>query len=229
MKVLVVDDDASLAETIKGSLSAYSHTVDLSPDGADGSFLARSYDYDAVILDYSMPKKDGLSVCREIRAAGKTMPILFLSNTDDVETKISAFKVGADDYVTKPFSLEELRVRLDAVLRRTPNIKNSVLKIADLTLDQSMNAVSRGKKAVHLTRKEFHMLEYFMKNVGKVLSRAQIMEHVWTADGNPFSNTVEAHIRNLRMKINVDDSPNLIANVPGRGYMIDTPENLALL
>lgn len=229
MKVLVVDDDLKLAESVKDSLTAYSHTVELSPDGADGSFLARSYDYDAIILDYSLPKKDGLSVCREIRSAGKTMPILFLSNTDDVDTKIAAFKVGADDYVTKPFSLEELRIRLDAVSRRTPQIKNSILKVADLVLDQSMHSVSRGKKTFHLTRKEFHMLEYFMKNAGKVLSRAQIMEHIWTADVNPFSNTVEAHIRNLRKKISVDGTPNLIMNVPGRGYILDTPENLERL
>jgi len=229
MKVLVVDDDLRLAETVKNSLSAYSHTVEISPDGADGSFLARSYDYDAIVLDYALPKKDGLSVCREIRSAGKSTPILFLSNTDDVDTKITAFKVGADDYVTKPVSLEELRVRLDAILRRSPQIRNSILKVADLALDQNMHTVIRNKKPIHLTRKEFHMLEYFMKNIGKVLTRPQIMEHVWTADSNPFSNTVEAHIRNLRMKINAGGMPNLIANVPGRGYTIDTPENLTRL
>mgnify|MGYP001593810657 FL=1 len=226
MKVLVVDDDTNLAETVRGSLAAHAHAVDVSRDGAAGSFLARSYEYDAIVLDYALPKKDGLSVCREIRGAGKNTPILFLSNTDDVETKIAAFKVGADDYITKPFSLEELRVRLDAVLRRTPQIKGAILSVADLTLDQNTHAVSRGKNQLKLTRKEFHMLEYFMQNAGKVLSRAQLMEHIWTADGNPFSNTVEAHIRNLRKKVNADGGPNLIQNVPGRGYILDTPENL---
>jgi len=218
-----------MAEAVRDSLAVHAHSVDLSGDGADGSFLGRSYEYDAIVLDYSLPKKDGLAVCREIRSAGKTTPILFLSNTDNVEIKIAAFKVGADDYVTKPFSLDELRARLDAVARRCPQIKSRILKVGDLTLDQNTNAVSRGGKSIHLTRKEFGLLQYFMKNAGIVVSRPQLMEHIWTADGNPFSNTVEAHIGNLRKKLNSGDAPNLIVNMPGRGYIIDTPENLALL
>jgi DNA-binding response OmpR family regulator len=142
---------------------------------------------------------------------------------------VAALKQGADDYVTKPFSLDELRARLDAVARRSPELKSSMLTVADLALDSDLNAVRRGKRQIHLTRKEFHMLQYLMKNAGMVLSRAQLMEHVWTADGNPFSNTVEAHIRNLRKKLNGGKAPNLIANVPGRGYVIDTPKRLATL
>jgi len=229
MKILVVEDDTNTAEMVKNSLTACSHTVDVSHDGADGSFLARSYDYDAVILDYALPKKDGLAVCPEVRAAGKTTPIIFLSVTDDPGMKVAALKQGADDYVTKPFSLDELRARLDAVARRSPEIKSSVLAVADLALDPDLNAVRRGKRQIHLTRKEFHMLQYLMRNAGVVLSRAQLMEHVWTADGNPFSNTVEAHIRNLRKKLNAGRAPNLIANVPGRGYVIDTPKRLATI
>lgn len=226
MKVLVVDDDKNMAETVKESLLAYSHTVDISNDGSDASFLARSYDYDVIVLDYNLPKKDGLQVCKDIRLAGKTTPILFLSTTDEVDTKVAAFKAGADDYMTKPFSLEELRARLEVLSRRTPQMKNSVLKVADLTVDQGAHSVTRGDKQIHLTRKEFHMLEYLMKHVGTVVSRSQIMEQVWTSDGNPFSNTVEAHIRNLRRKINIAGMPNIILNIPGRGYIIDTPENL---
>jgi two-component system, OmpR family, response regulator len=229
MKILVVEDDRNTAEMIKNSLTACSHTVDVSFDGADGSFLARSYDYDAVILDYAMPKKDGLAVCREMRAAGKTAPIIFLSVTGDPEMKVAALKQGADDYMTKPFSLDELRARLDALARRSPEIKSSALAVADLALDPDLNAVRRGKRQIHLTRKEFHMLQYLMQHSGTVMSRAQLMEHVWTADGNPFSNTVEAHIRNLRKKLNAGKAPNLIANVPGRGYVIDTPKRLATI
>jgi DNA-binding response OmpR family regulator len=229
MKILIVEDDRNTAEMIKNSLTACSHTVDVSHDGADGSFLARSYDYDAIVLDYALPKKDGLAVCREVRAAGKATPIIFLSVTDDPEMKVAALKQGADDYVTKPFSLDELRARLDAVARRSPELKPSMLTVADLALDSDLNAVRRGKRQIHLTRKEFHMLQYLMQNTGTVLSRAQLMEHVWTADGNPFSNTVEAHIRNLRKKLNSGKAPNLIANVPGRGYVIDTPKRLATL
>ncbi|MFA6432696.1 MAG: response regulator transcription factor [Candidatus Paceibacterota bacterium] len=229
MKVLIVEDDRNMAETVKESLAAYSHTVDISPDGADGSFLGRSYAYDAIVLDYSLPKKDGLAVCDEIRKSGKDTPILFMSVSGDTETKIAAFKSGADDYITKPFSLDELRARLDAVTRRSPALKSHTLAIGDLMLDQDTNTVKRGDRAIHLTRKEFHMLQYFMQNAGTVLSRAQLMEHIWTADGNPFSNTVEAHIRNLRKKINSSDAPNLIINIPGRGYLIDTAEKIAKL
>lgn len=229
MKVLVVEDDRNMAQTVKESLTAYSHTIDISPDGADGSFLGRSYVYDAIVLDYSLPKKDGLVVCEEIRRAGKETPIIFMSIASDTETKIAAFKKGADDYITKPFSLDELRARLDAITRRPPTMRKHDLTIGDLTLDQDTNAVRRKSKIIRLTRKEFHMLQYFMQNAGTVLSRAQIMEHIWTADSNPFSNTVEAHIRNLRKKLNQNSAPNLIINVPGRGYLIDTAEKIAKL
>ena len=229
MKVLVVDDDSNTASLIQSSLAPFACAVDIADNGADGSFLARSYGYDAIILDYAMPKKDGLAVCREIRSAGKATPIVFLSNTSDTDLKVQAFKAGADDYVTKPFSIEELRARLDAVARRSPHIRSKIVTVADLSLDTERSAVSRGGKDIRLTRKEFLMLEYFMNNIGIVLSRPQIMEHVWSADDNPFSNTVEAHIRNLRKKLNSTGGPNLIANIPGRGYVLDTPENLARL
>lgn len=229
MKVLIVEDDRNTAETVKSSLAAHAHTVDVSNDGADGSFLAKSYDYDAILLDCAMPKKDGLTVCRELRAAGKNTPIIFMSVTSDPETKVAALREGADDYITKPFSLDELNARLDAVTRRSPQLKRGALAVGDLTLDPNAQTVKRGGRTIHFTRKEFHMLAYFMQNAGTVLSRAQIMEHIWTADGNPFSNTVEAHIRNLRKKLNEKDEPNLIVNVPGRGYILDTPEHLAKL
>lgn len=226
MKVLVVDDDSNMTETVKSSLAAHAHTVDVSPDGSDGLFLAKSYEYDAIVLDYSLPRKDGLTVCRDIRTSGKKTPILFISNTHDVETKVAAFKAGADDYVTKPFSMQELEARLGALVRRAPEMKGSVLRVDNVALDTENLNVTRNGARLHLTRKEFNMLEYFMKNPGRVLSRAQIMEHIWTADGNPFSNTVEAHIRNLRKKLG---DPNLISNVAGRGYIFDCAENLKKL
>ena len=226
MKFLIVEDDLNTATILKESLAAFSHTVEITGDGADGLFLAKSYEYDAILLDNSLPNKDGLSVCREIRSAGKTTPILFMSVDGETDTKLKAFKNGADDYMTKPFPLEEMRARIDAVTRRSSAVKGSTVSVADLAIDLDNHMVSRGGKAVHLTRKEFHMLEYFMRNAGRILSRAQLMEHIWTADGNPFSNTVEAHISNLRNKLNAGHKPNLIANVPGQGYVLDTPENL---
>ncbi|MDE2037864.1 MAG: response regulator transcription factor [Patescibacteria group bacterium] len=227
MKVLVIDDDRATAETIRISLASYSHTVEISTDGSDGSFMARSYEYDAIVLDQALPRKDGLTVCKEIRSAGRATPILFLSVDGDTETKVAAFKNGADDYVTKPFSLEELRARLGAVSRRAPEIKKSELSLHDISLDPNTHTVLRGGAMVRLTRKEFNMLEYFMRHPGIVISRAQLMEHIWTADSNPFSNTIEAHLRNLRKKLNAGGAINLIVNMPGRGYIMDAPEALA--
>lgn len=226
MKILIVEDDSHLAAALKSGLSVM-NTVEVASDGAEGSFLARSYDYDVIILDYSLPKKDGLIVLTEIRQSGKNMPIIFLSATDEVETKIAALEKGADDYMTKPFSMTELQARLKALTRRPPNISSSVVKIADIILNNDNQTVERRGSRITLTRKEFNVLEYLMRHAGKVLSRTQILEHVWTAENDPFSNTVEAHIRNVRLKLNKGKLPNLIANIPGRGYLIDSAENLA--
>jgi len=142
---------------------------------------------------------------------------------------MKAFESGADDFMMKPFSLRELQARLKAVTRRTSPIRDTVLRVHDLELDMEKHIVKRARKIIHTTHKEFSLLEFFMKNIGVVLSRAILMEHVWTADSNPFSNTVESHLRNLRKKINMGNKPNLIGNVSGRGYVLDTPENLRKL
>jgi len=226
MKVLIVEDDKYLAETIKSNLVSENHVVEIAENGADGSFLGRTFDYDAIILDNSLPKKDGLTVCKEVRSSGRTTPIIFLTIDGSMETKVSAFDNGADDYIQKPFSLLELSFRLKAITRRPSQIKNTFLKVHDLEMDVEKHFATRSGKQLHMTRKEFGLLEFFMKNIGAVLSRALLMEHVWTADSNPFSNTVEAHIRNLRKKLNGGKKPNLIANIPGRGYVLDTPENI---
>lgn len=229
MKILIVEDDVQLANTIKIGLESDNIIVELVNDGNDGSFLARSFDYDAIILDNSLPKKDGLTICKEVRAVGRLTPVLFLTADSSLENKIRAFEYGADDYMPKPFSITELRARIKAITRRSNVIRQSILKVDDLELDAEKQVVIRDKKRIRITRKEFCLLEYFMRNIGVVISRALIMEHVWTADSNPFSNTVEAHIRNLRKKININSRPNLIVNIPGRGYIIDSPENLERL
>ncbi len=223
MKILLVEDDRDVAELIRRGLAAEFHIVETAADGSDGSFLGRSYDYDVIILDYSLPKKDGLAVCQEVRASGKSTPIIFLSVTDDTDLKVSAFNHGADDYMTKPFSFTELHARIRAITRRTPAAKRAVLTIGDLSLDPNSHTVTRAGKDIHLTRKEFSVLEYLMLNQGTVISRAILMEHVWTADSDPFSNTVETHIRNLRKKIRLDQQDDIIKNIPGRGYMILNP------
>ncbi len=229
MKVLIVEDDVATAEMVRNGLASYLYTTDVSFDGADGSFMARSYEYDAIVLDHSLPKKSGLTVCKDIRAAGKTTPIIFLSGLDAGETKIEALEQGADDYMTHPFSLDELDARLKALARRPIQIQERILQVHDLTLDTQTHVVTRGGKTIHMTKKEFGLLEYIMKHKGIVLSRTSIIEHVWAAENDPFSNTVEAHLRNLRKKINFGNKPDLIRNLPGRGYIIDTPEHLARL
>jgi two-component system, OmpR family, copper resistance phosphate regulon response regulator CusR len=224
MKILIVEDNKGIAEILREGLTADSHTVEVTDNGADGSFLARSFDYDAIVLDYSLPKKNGLIVCKEVRDAGKHTPILFLSSTETTSTKIDAFNSGADDYVTKPFSISEFNARVRAVMRRGEKRSESILIVRDLVMNSDACSVTRGKKSIKLTRKEYSLLEFFMRNPEKVLSRAVIMEHVWTADQDPFSNTVEAHIRNLRKKINTGHRPALITNIPGRGYVLDRPD-----
>ncbi len=226
MKVLIIEDDRQVAEAVKLGLTAKSHVVDIANDGVDGSFLGRSYTYDAILLDYSLPKKDGLAVCREIRAAGRSTPILFLSVMGDVHTKIAAFEQGADDYITKPFSFSELSARLNAVARRPSELKPTLLTVDNLTLHVEKQTVARAETPIHLTRKEFNLLKYLMMHVGVIMSRSLIMEYVWTAESDPFSNTVEAHIRNIRKKLTTKKQPDLILNLPGRGYVIDTPTNL---
>ena len=229
MKILVVEDDTATAKTVKDSLTAHSHVVEVATDGADGSFMGRSYDYDAIILDYSMPKKDGLSVCKEIRASGKTTPIIFLSMNSETDLKINALESGADDYMIKPFSMEELHSRLRAIVRRPTNQKINILRVDDLSMDVDRNIVMRGKSKIDLTNKEFCLLEYLMRNAGIVLSRGMILEHVWTADMDPFSNTVETHMRYVKKKICPGNKPNLIENIQSRGYVIDIPANLSKL
>ncbi len=226
MKILIIEDDISVSEALCSGLKSAGHTVEVAHDGNEGSFMARSFEHDMIILDYSMPKKDGLAVTREIRALGKTTPIIFLSVTEDPDIKVAAFESGADDYMTKPFALQELMARIKLLSRRPRKADIPTLQIHDLKIDSERSIVMRGNRRLKITRKEFCLLEYMVKHAGTVLSRALIMEHVWTADSNPFSNTVEAHIRNLRKKLNVGRKPSLIANIPGRGYIIDTPEHL---
>ncbi len=226
MKFLLIDDDIKLSEMVKKNLISENNIVETAENGTDGSFLARTFDYDAIILDNSLPKKDGLTVCQEIRDSDKSTPIIFLTVDGNIETKIKAFERGADDYIQKPFSLQELSARLKAVTRRPSLLEQQILRVHDLELDTKKHVVLRSGKKLHPTHKEFCLLEYFMKNIGVVVSRTTLMEHIWTADSNPFSNTVEAHIRNLRRKINHGSKPNLIANIPGRGYVMDTPEKL---
>ncbi len=221
MKILIIEDDFDVCDFLKTSFEAESSYVDTAINGIDGSYMARTTDYDVIILDHSLPGKNGVVVCEEIRAVGKAVPIIFLTVIGELHHKVDALERGADDYLTKPFSFEELRARVRALTRRPHKIEGIILRVGDLVLDAEKQTVTRGGIGIYLTRKEFNLLEYLMRNHGVVLSRGVIMEHVWNAEGDPFSNTIESHILNLRKKINIGRRKEMIHNVPGRGYMID--------
>ncbi len=220
MRILIIDDNKDIRDLVKIGLEAESFVVDTSPDGERGSYIARTNDYDLVILDNVMPKKHGYEVCREIRDAGKKMPILMLSVQSEVRDKVSLLKYGADDYMTKPFSFEELVARVRALLRRPEEMKGEILSLGELKLNSRTQEVQNGHKNIYLTKKEFSLLEFLLRNKEQVVSRGLIMEHVWDLDADPFSNTIETHIFNLRKKIEKSKKERLIWNVPGRGYKL---------
>jgi DNA-binding response OmpR family regulator len=227
MRILVVDDDQGIREFLKASLQTECFVVDTAGDGDEGSHMARTHEYDLILLDNIMPRKTGYEICRELRALGKSTPIIMLSVKAEVDDRVDLLNLGADDFVSKPFSFKELRSRIRAIMRRPKNAIPNVLTVDDLTLDTSNQRVRRGVRDIHLTRKEFALTEYLMRHRNTVVSRGMLMEHVWNDDLNPFTNTIESHILNLRRKI---DTPahrrKLIRTVPGRGYKIESSNRI---
>lgn len=221
MRILIIEDDPDIRPSLRAGLEAEGFTVDDASDGEQGSYLARTNEYDLIVLDNALPKKDGCTVCTDIRTVGKNTPIIMLSVMADPQEKIRLLNAGADDYMAKPFSFRELLARIRALLRRPRALEPDVLRIDDLVVDIRKQKVMRGNAEVYLTRKEFSLLEYLMRQKGVVVSRGQIMEHVWNAESDPFSNTIEAHILNIRKKVDTSKKHKLIHTVPGRGYMID--------
>ncbi len=224
MRLLIIEDEKDLAEFLKDSFRAEFFTVDLAFDGERGSFLARTNDYDLIIVDYVLPGYDGVAVIKDIKKDNKNTPIIMLTVKSELADKLDVFSLGIDDYLTKPFIFEELLARVRAVLRRPPITKPKIFKIDDLILNVDCHTVRRGGRYIHLTRKELSLLEYFLQNRGRVLSRAMILEHVWDMNADPFSNTIESHLVNLRRKINLPGSRELIQTIPGRGYKLELPQ-----
>jgi DNA-binding response OmpR family regulator len=220
MKILIIEDNISVRNVLRIGLEAEGYIIDDVGDGDRGSYFARVNKYDLIILDNVLPKKMGKQVCKEIRDAGVTTPVLLLSAKSDVNSKISLLDSGADDYVTKPFSFEELKSRIKALTRRPKIIKASLIKLGNLTIDTNNFELKKNNKKIYLTRKEFTLLILLVENIGNIVSRGTIMELVWDSNADPFSNTIETHIRNIRRKIG-DFNKNIIVNVPGRGYKIN--------
>lgn len=222
MRALVVDDEKELRERLAENLRTACFAVDTAGDGTEGSYLARTNEYDVIILDNMLPEKSGVAICTEIRSMGRTVPILILSVLTDSWRKVELLNAGADDYLVKPYSFDELMARVRALMRRPAEVVGEVLTVDDLVVDTKQQSVRRGEKGIYLTRKEFMLLEYLLRHRGSVLSRGMIMEHVWDMMSDPFSNTIESHIRGLRKKIHLPGHRKLIYTVPGRGYKIDT-------
>lgn len=220
MRILVVDDDRGIRESLRKSLTAECFAVDTAGDGAEGSYLGRVNDYDLILLDNAMPRKTGIEVCKEIRAAGKKSPIIVLSVESEVDDKVGLLNAGADDYLTKPFSYKELASRMRALLRRPNAIMPEQLRVGDLVLDTANQRAKRGSKDIYLTRKEYALIEHLIRNSGTIVSRGSLLDHVWGEETDPFTNTIEAHILNLRKKVDFDPKRKLIHTIPGRGYKI---------
>jgi len=220
MKILVVEDEERVAHFIQKGLKEEGHAVDVSHDGEDGGFLAEVNDYDLILLDVMLPKKNGISVCREIRNRGITTPVLMLTARDSVEDRVRGLDAGADDYLVKPFAFEELLARVRALLRRQADSKTPTLQMANLELDPITRMVTRGGKPIRLTTKEYALLEYLLRNPHKVLSRTLIGEHVWDMNFDPESNVIDVYISHLRNKIDKGHDIPLLHTMRGQGYIL---------
>lgn len=220
MKILVVEDDKTVGEYVKRGLSEAGYQTDLVADGEEGLRLASDGHYDLVVLDLRLPKLAGTEVLRTLRDRGRDVPVLVLTAQDAVDHKVQALRTGADDYVTKPFALEELLARVEALMRRPKAIASPTLKVADLVVDTAARAVERGGKPIELTPKEYAVLEYLIRHVGRVMPRTLITEYAWDYHFDPGTNIVDVVITRLRKKIDQGREPKLIHTVRGVGYVV---------
>jgi heavy metal response regulator len=224
MHILVVEDEKKVASFIQRGLEAEHYSVDVAFDGEAG--LAQLFDgeYDLAIFDVMLPKRDGFSMLREVRKRGLAVPVLLLTARDTLADKVAGLDQGADDYLTKPFAFEELLARVRALLRRGTPAQPTMLALADLRLEPVSRQVTRAGKKIDLTAKEFALLEFFLRNPGRVLSRALIAQHVWGVDFDTFTNVIDVYVKYLRKKIDADFEPKLIHTVRGAGYVLKESE-----
>lgn len=220
MRVLIVEDDRRIAEFIRKGLEEEGHAVDVAHDGDEALDWPAVVDFDAIVLDVMLPRRDGIEVCRTLRTRGTRTPILMLTARDTIEDRVAGLDSGADDYLVKPFAFAELLARLRALLRREPVLLGTTLEVADLTLDTATRQVWRAGQQVTLTNKEFALLEYLMRHPNQVLTRTMIAEHVWNFDFDTGTNVIDVHIRYLRRKIDDPHVLKLIQTVRGAGYRI---------
>ena len=224
MRILVVDDERAVRESLRRALELEGYEIELASDGTEAlEVLESSEEPDAMILDVLMPGLDGLEVCRRLRGTGSKLPVLMLTARTEVEDRVAGLDAGADDYVTKPFALEELFARVRALLRRTSDETEETLHFADLELDPTTREVRRDGRSIELTRTEFSLLELFMRNPRQVLTRSVIFERVWGYDFGFASNSLDVYIGYLRRKTEADGEPRLIQTIRGVGYALREP------
>ena len=220
MRVLVVEDERRLAGIIKRGLLEEGYSVDNAYDGEEAEYMAENAQYDAMVLDVMLPRKDGVAVCRDLRSRNINTPILMLTAKDTLDDRIRGLDSGADDYQTKPFAFSELLARVRALMRREALPKSQKLKVGDLVMDTLSREVWRGERKVELTTKEYSMLEYFMRHPNMVLTRTMLEENVWDYAFDGVSNIVDVYVRRLRLKLEQAGEPSVIDTVRGAGYRL---------
>jgi DNA-binding response OmpR family regulator len=226
VKILVVEDEAPMAAALKRGIGEEGFAVDVAADAPSADEAVKGNEYDAIVLDVRLPHGHGFTLCREWREKGLATPILFLTACDDVADRVRGLDLGGDDYLVKPFAFEELLARLRALVRRGPAAHASPeLRVGDLRIDPARRRVRRGSRVVPLTSREHQILEFLARNAGRVVSRAEIWEHVWESDAAPDSNVVDVYVRYLRNKLGRD--PDLIRTVRGGGYVLEAPDAAA--
>ena len=221
MRVLVIEDERKVAQFIKKGLEEEGYAADLAFDGEEGLHMALDRVHDLILLDISLPKMNGLGMLKKLREEKLATPVLLLTVRAAIEDKVLGLDSGADDYLTKPFAFQELLARIRALLRRKAEAGSPLLRFADLILDPARRLVTRGEEKIELTSKEFSLLEYFLRNPGRVLSRAMISEHVWDYDFDTESNVIDVYVNYLRRKIDSGRKKKLIHTVRGAGYVIE--------
>jgi len=220
MRILIVEDEKKVAGFIKKGLEEETYAVDVACDGEDGLHLGSEGQYDLIILDIMLPKINGLEILSQLRTQGKDIPILLLTAKDAVDDRVTGLNKGADDYLTKPFAFSELLARVRVLLRRGKAEVKTILQIADLTLDLVSHKVNRGGDEIELTGKEYSLLEYFIRNQEKVLTRTMIAEHVWDYNFDTFTNVIDVYINHLRNKIDKGRQSKLLHTLRGVGYIM---------
>ena len=220
MKILIIEDEQRLARLLKQGLEEQGFVVDLAYDGSDGQFQAEQYPYDAILLDLMLPEVDGLAILKGLREKGNDVPVLIITARGDVEDRIKGLNFGADDYLAKPFNLDELIARLRALIRRSRGQSSPLITVGDLVIDSNARTVARAGTEIPLSAREYDLLLYLALSAGKVVSRTELIEHIFTSDYEWDSNVIEVYISHLRSKIDKGYSPALIHTVRGAGYIL---------